>query len=325
MSNRCCFDESQKLISTDLSKIERKIYLEVTTECNNNCFHCFNRSGALRYALHLDDIITFEKDFHNLGNITQILLSGGEFFVHPQYMDILKFLVPKYNVKILSNGKHIPDDFLNYWSNHHTIELQITLNGPNKEIDGLIRGSCFDETVASIKKVIAKGLADHLTVTTTLFRANIHQLRPMLDFCCLLGVKRIQFSYIRKIGRASDNWDRLSISNYEKIKALSELYSLSDELQNKIHIVTSGMRLLDFGFEKFGSGFSCEELSEEFVVTPDGNSVFCPHFETYLKCKNLKIPFSSITSGTYSVANLLDENCKSCPCFEGCVASCLMT
>lgn len=314
-----------KNIECKFTNAKRKIYIETTTQCNNNCLHCFNRSGEKNYYLTEEDIVNLERDFGKFGTISQVLLSGGEFFSNQYNQEILKFLATKYNVKVLSNGRNIPDSFFDYLKNNKNVEIQITLNGPNKNIDGLIRGNCFDDTLNNIKKVVKNGCSRSLTVATTLFKGNISRIREMIDFCIFLGVRRIQFSFIYKLGRATDNWDNLSISSYEKLIALDEIQQFAEELHNKISIVSSGMRHFCLKIDPNEERNTCQELSEEIVITPLLFAKFCPKFDAYCECKGLEnIKYSVISKGKLTVSNQLDSTCYKCYQFKECLASCVM-
>lgn len=320
----CKISDDGKCIECSFACANRKIYIETTTRCNNACRHCFNRSGEQSYDLSLDDIIDIEQHFSNFGTVNQVILSGGEFFCNPYYADILDYLAPKYSIKILSNGISIPDKFIDYLVSNRNIELQITLNGWTSKIDGAIRGKCFDKTVSTIKRVIDYGCTNSLTIATTVFRDNIKNIRDMVDFCFSLGVKRIQFSFVYKLGRAEDNWDSISISLYEKLCFVDEIQKLADEYRDKISIVTSGMKHFCAKIDKTACEYSCQELSEELVITPDLCSLLCPKIEAYWKCKGLPaLHYDDLSQGEFYVKNLIEDNCGKCDQFSECIASCV--
>ena len=321
----CKIGLDNRYIESSLVYTDRKIYLETTTRCNNYCQHCFNRSGEKENDLSVENIIELERGFCNLGNITQVLLSGGEFFSNPSYFEILQFISCKYDVKVLSNGKFVPSDFLDLLSSRKNIGIQITLNGCTSQVDEIIRGACFDNTVSNIRKINNYGCSNSLTVATTLFRANINDIRAMIDFCLSIGVKRIQFSFIYKLGRAVDNWARLSISSYEKLIALDEIQKLSLEYQDEISITSSGMRCFCSKIYSGDSDYTCQELSEELVITPSLSALFCPKYDVYCECKGFsKLQYSDLSQGSCSIINLLDDKCSTCLQFRECLASCVI-
>ena len=65
------------------NELKRKVYIETTSECNNNCRHCFNRSGDSSTRIPFPELVAMEELFTRSNNIIQVILSGGEFFTRP--------------------------------------------------------------------------------------------------------------------------------------------------------------------------------------------------------------------------------------------------
>lgn len=64
--------------------------LEITTKCNLNCLHCYNRENK-NIDMDYEDIIKY-INFANENHIHTLTLSGGEASLHPQFNKICEYL-----------------------------------------------------------------------------------------------------------------------------------------------------------------------------------------------------------------------------------------
>ena len=64
--------------------------LEITTKCNLNCLHCYNRENK-NIDMDYDDIIKY-INFANENTINTFTVSGGEASLHPQFKEICAYL-----------------------------------------------------------------------------------------------------------------------------------------------------------------------------------------------------------------------------------------
>src|SRR3989338_2120678 len=82
------------------------LHIDLTNECNNNCIGCWCRSPLLKdkempewekkQTLPFSLIKQVLDDLHNLGGLRQVkLVGGGEPFMHPSILDIIKYIKSK--------------------------------------------------------------------------------------------------------------------------------------------------------------------------------------------------------------------------------------
>ena len=64
--------------------------LEITTKCNLNCLHCYNRENK-NIDMDYDDVIKY-INFANKNKVHTLTLSGGEACLHPQFKIICAYL-----------------------------------------------------------------------------------------------------------------------------------------------------------------------------------------------------------------------------------------
>ena len=77
--------------------------IEITTRCNLNCKHCYNRENK-DIDMPLDEIIYY-LNFANKFDIKKVVISGGEACVHKDFSKLCDYLLE--NRKKLSNVEKI--------------------------------------------------------------------------------------------------------------------------------------------------------------------------------------------------------------------------
>lgn len=176
--------------------------LELTSVCNNRCRGCSNIYSNARNSITLPSR-TWAKLLADFApQATQLRLSGGEPFLHPEFFGILE-AATAYNipVSIFTNARWRDPEVLvkrlKGWPN--LTGLLISLHGAKAESHETftnVAGS-FDEARANIRLAVASGL--NVTLSTII----THQSHSEVDAIVALGqqmeVRRMTFA--RYLGR----------------------------------------------------------------------------------------------------------------------------
>ncbi len=124
----------------------------VWNKCNNRCLMCTNpkkpwpaRDGSFNYD-YQSIIGRFDKYRYEINSSDTIYLSGGEPTLHPQFLEILKYLkvnFPKTRVLLLSNGRrfYYRDFTKKVIEINNNFEIDISLCGHNNIIHDAIARS----------------------------------------------------------------------------------------------------------------------------------------------------------------------------------------
>jgi len=306
------------------SDCERKIYLELTSKCNMHCIHCFNNSGESNDELSYQDVERiYKKIIDKKINVGEIILSGGEIYTYSRINDVIKLFSQKYPVKVLTNGTALSqEDIITIIKNK--VKIQITLNGPNEEVDSRIRGGGFSKTISTIVKIIKNCGRDLLIVTTTINKSNMDYLEEIIKKCIELGVKVIQFTFVYDEGRAVTNWSDLELTIINKIKIIENLGIWAEKYRDSISVKTSGMRQFIQYIEPIKCEFSCDELTEEITIKINGKSSMCPKIEQYIKCRGIE---EQKWEDNLEKDNIFEysvfESCQKCENNRSCLVSCM--
>ena len=94
--------------------------LEITTKCNLNCLHCYNRENK-NIDMDYEDIIKY-INFANENHVHTFTLTGGEACLHPKFNEICEYL--KENRHKLENIKKITLQTNGYIQNMNLEKLQ---------------------------------------------------------------------------------------------------------------------------------------------------------------------------------------------------------
>jgi radical SAM protein with 4Fe4S-binding SPASM domain len=187
-----------------------ELTLMVTDGCNLACRHCWLECRRLPLAapVRLAVLERVISNFIDLGG-KRITLTGGEFFSHPDWKDLLHFTGRQSGLQgvcLQTNATLLTE--------HHIqtlldlpldrLSIQVSLDGARAETHDRIRGQgTFQAALKSIRRLIHSGLGDNLQVAFTEMRHNVTDLPRLLEMVDNLGIGRLTAGTIVCGGRAA--------------------------------------------------------------------------------------------------------------------------
>ncbi len=161
---------------TDSHNAKRQFWsacLEITYRCTEKCRHCYLDDAGNHCKV---DELTFEEykkvvdELYEMGCMN-ILVTGGEPTLHPDFLKICRYIVDKgILLDVFTNALYIPDDMFEALCDMHLNCISFSLYGGSPEFHDYITqvpGS-FHKTLHNILKFKAAGL--DLYVKTILFK-----------------------------------------------------------------------------------------------------------------------------------------------------------
>ena len=126
-------------------------YIEITSNCNLRCIHCYNESGELRDQISVEAFKNVLGCYDNPKKAS-ITLSGGEPLLHPQVWKFIDMMLESgilaRNILLITNATCITDDVANMLAEKH-VSVQVSLNGSRAELHDSICGKGnFERTMA---------------------------------------------------------------------------------------------------------------------------------------------------------------------------------
>lgn len=206
-------------------------YLEITSQCNLHCRHCYNSSSAESTAQLSRKTILACLDFFSHNGVQDLTISGGEPLLHPEVGGILQD-AHEQGLKTLlaTNGTLLSKELVKYIRPYVTY-YQISVDG-DKPTHEMVRGSgSYEAAFRGVRQLCAEGLQKRIRLRMTISRTNSDSIPYLLEEAANLELGAVHFSLIRSQGRASKNFtesfqlsDERLVALYRKVRELRRQY-----------------------------------------------------------------------------------------------------
>lgn len=252
--------------------IVNKCYLELTSNCNLRCKHCYNDSGMKVREIDYERIKHLIDEVELLGN-QGVTLSGGEPLLYSKIRELLIFLnSKKLEVTLITNATLIDDGFVQFIhdNNINNIKLQISLEGGTKETHDNIRGMGTFERIMSVSEMLSREKIPFY-YRITLSKSSCNEVHEIFEILKRYKQNYAKFSGLLPYGRINENIELFPDSD-ELYDAVKEIRLLAEE--NKVFAV-----LPDQLTES-----SCPLMRDDYeiMMSPridsEGNFYFCQSF-----------------------------------------------
>ena len=168
--------------------------MEVTARCNLNCVHCYinlpaNDREAKAKELTYKEICDIIDQVVDEGCFW-LLLTGGEPFIHPDFLDIYTYAKKKgLLITIFTNGTLITPCIADYLAEWRPFSVEITLYGRTKETyERVTRVSgSYERCMRGINLLLERKIP--LKLKAMVMTLNKHEIRDMKDYAEGLGVE----------------------------------------------------------------------------------------------------------------------------------------
>ena len=213
-------------------------YIEITSNCNLRCIHCYNESEELRDQISVEAFKNVLGCYDNPKKAS-ITLSGGEPLLHPQVWKFIDMMLESgilaRNILLITNATCITDDVANMLAEKH-VSVQVSLNGSRAELHDSICGKGnFERTMAGLQRLLSKH-ANMVIVRNMMNKQNMNDNWDM--FCEKLidmGVHKIMLAGLKKVGRANENLEKIALTPLEyqslidRLKESKVITGINDE------------------------------------------------------------------------------------------------
>lgn len=267
--------------STILKSYPQRLVLELTNACNLRCIMCGRDEAEFKPTVFkLDYLKKMEHILHIIEEVT--LFGWGEPTMHPQFIEILKYLndfpVRKYFV---TNGMKL-DKIKDAIFNYHVDIIAVSLDGANAETNDRIRaGGNFETILNNIKEIQNEKKNRNLeypymNFVMALMDSNIEQLPDLIRLAHQLGLQEVKGVYLTVFTQNLLN-DSLYNKKDKVIKVFNEAEELSKQLNIKLKLpYIQGEDIAGNKYHK-----DCFVAWRDFFLASDGYVRPCQ--STYLK------------------------------------------
>ncbi|WP_273322679.1 radical SAM/SPASM domain-containing protein [Vallitalea guaymasensis] len=202
---------------TQLPQRPNKITFLQTMNCNLKCKHC----SVADYDSKDLPSMNIEQAKLALNRVKAIMdegqkklsFLGGEPLLGDNFIELIQY-AKKLDFEIgLSTNALLIDDHFAQIAKENNVNVQVSLDGPNKESHEAIRGkNTFDKTINSIK--LLKNNDVDIQTNMVYHEGNIHLIEEYFNLCKSLGVNKIRMVPLMNLGRAVNNLKAVSINKY---------------------------------------------------------------------------------------------------------------
>jgi len=324
-----------------LPRAPRSCFWEITEACNLRCIHCESASGkAASDELTTAEALDLAAQLAEIG-CHEVLLTGGEPLVRPDWDTIVGRLVQLgMNVGLISNGLRLGTQVLDRLVSLGVKGVSLSLDGDRTVHDRIrlpARGSAssYDAVIAAIERVSASPLKT--AVITQIHRGNIDDLARMYEQLVRLGVNVWQVQICMPLGRLLQYREQYLIDP-EQISGLQEqLAGLVRDGRMRIAVADNigyygpqepAIRGSVMGIEAFWTG--CVAGCQVVAICANGDVKGCPsHPREFVVGSIRQTPLGTIWREAERFAYntrwdepLLEGACKTCPYRRLCRAGC---
>ncbi len=297
------------------------VQLDVTNRCNNDCLACWCRSPLLsekimdpetqKQTLSFERVSQLLEELHQMGTQEIYIAGGGEPFMHPQFMEILR-IIKNYGMIVYINtnftlvDKKKAEQIVDLGVDHLTISLWAGTPETYSKCHPNKTEETFHQIVDVVKYLVSiKEERPFIKLYNVISKVNYHEIEQMVDIACETGVESVEFTMVDTIPGYTDT---LLLSKDERI----ELIEISNFVQEKVEKINKekNKNLILFRFDEFIRRISTEEDTLEghydknivdsipcyvgwfFVrILPDGNVNSC--------LKSHRIPIGNIYNQSF--------------------------
>lgn len=181
-------------------------WLEITSQCNQRCLHCFFGDRLRHGHAAFVDVAHAIQSVASLP-LEALVLSGGEPTLHPDFVAIVELAKQApWPIRILTNGRETDPAVLRALA-HRAVHVEIPVLGWGTDHDLMtgVPGS-FGRTLLALARYRDAGIA--VTLTTTLTRYAVSALPQMQALAQTLGIPFAPSALFPE-GQALAHWETL--------------------------------------------------------------------------------------------------------------------
>lgn len=182
--------------------------------CNLRCAHCFNASGPGNRGMPVlsrDDVRTLLDEAEAAG-VRDVVLTGGEPFLHPEMAEIVGDTLGRFPATILTNGTLLADRIVERLANaaresRYSLEIRVSLDASSEEENDRIRGKgSHGKALAGVARLEKAGF---LPIVTAVHFGGEYAPAALEEFERLLigrGIRkpRVKFLPAFRVGREEE-------------------------------------------------------------------------------------------------------------------------
>jgi radical SAM protein with 4Fe4S-binding SPASM domain len=324
----------------DVSGPRRPTYVvwELTLACDQPCTHCGSRAGVARegelttaQALEVVDQLARAGTF-------ECALIGGEAYLHPGFLDIVRALRGRgVRPTMTTGGRRIDRALARAMAEAGLHGVSVSVDGlePTHDLMRAGRGS-FASATGALRALKAAGI--RTSANTNLNRLNQADLEPLYEVLKDLGISAWQVQLTAPLGRAADRAAML-LQPWDLLELVPRIATLKKRAWNEARIsMQPGNNLGYFGPEEsvirsprpdMGDHFQgCQAGKQLMGIESSGAVKGCPSLQPQYLRGSLRDEALDTIWPRLSLERTVDDLwgfCRTCPFAATCLGGCSFT
>ena len=282
----------------------------VTSKCNLKCTHCYQSNEKNKFELGISQIKNV-IDYTKKHNCRKYVLSGGEFFTHPNAYEILEYIVTNTAAEItcVTNAILLDVDRLVKIVPPSRMKFKISIDGDEEQHDARRGKGMFLKVEDKIKKLRNCGYV--VDITMTLIEENIHCIPAVLANPVF---EKVTLMPVATTGAACENFSHERDSETYK-QVICHTYKTCRDYVDGSHRCYIFPRCFSVKYD--GSIYPCS-LSRDYDLCKFGDlnkNTIEEIIENFLRSEKSNMFFEYKNNGQIEKCNNCSENTE---CTRGC-------
>lgn len=179
-----------------------RLQWEITNRCNLHCAFCYNSDDrAGHQALAPEVSLSLARQIVNT-NVLEVVLTGGEILSDWELSrDVARILSGGgVGLHLITNGWFLDDEKIREMKNWNLLSVQVSIDGADATVHDEMRGrpGSWKRAVTGVRRLVEAGI--FTVVGCVLTRRNWRSLEDFIEFCLLLGVRRLLIGDMLLVG-----------------------------------------------------------------------------------------------------------------------------
>lgn len=302
------------------------LFMEITSNCNLSCKHCYNnsnKSGTDSWTLQEIQQILMEAE--NSG-VVAVTISGGEPLVHRKFWDTIKFANEKTQLRISvnTNGTTLRQDSVKRLLDYGIDDIQVSVDGL-EEIHDFIRGrGRFRRTTEAIKLASDAGIRVRIGFTAN--SKNYQQVAAVARTTQDLGATSM--AVFRYVPSSKRDLDRELAFDSQSLECCSTaLIGVQQKFaETGFNIYMDPLSFFLFLLNsKYANNIRCRAGLGQLTLTQDRMAISCAHFRSEMASR----PYAGTIESSWNQRwpttaqdQVIPNECHSCKFAEDCRGGC---
>jgi radical SAM protein with 4Fe4S-binding SPASM domain len=316
---------------------------ELTLACDQPCAHCGSRAGKARPSeLSTDEALSVVAELAAMG-AREVVLIGGEAYLHPGFTAIARALGERGIVATLTTGGRGVDAALAAEIRAAGIgQVSVSVDGLEAAHDAIRRAKgSFASALAALEHLRQAGVP--ILANTHVNRVNAPDLEALYELLRERGVEAWQLQITAALGRAADR-PAMLLQPYDLVALMPRIAALKERALADGLTLLPGNNLGYFGPEEtllrsarpeHGDHFQgCQAGKLVLGIESDGAVKGCPSLQTSayvggnLRSRALASIWAEAPELAFTRARTVESLsgfCRTCPFAEPCMGGCTFT